>query len=77
MPEILPANVEAVKVWGECRTQVIVGVGGLIDINTLAIKMTMDLYGVRDQKTCMEKVRAMFDEYRTALKEQEDAKPKD
>jgi hypothetical protein len=74
----LPGNVEAVKVWGESRTQVLVGVGGLIDINTLAIKMTMDLYEVRDQKTCMEKVRLMFDEYAAAIREKDaNAKPED
>lgn len=71
---------EAVKVWKECRTQVIAGFGGIIDINILAVKMTMDMHGIRDQRACMEKVRLMFDEYRSAIEEKEErenAKSKD
>lgn len=72
----MPGNVEAVKVWAECRTQVIAGVGGIIDINILAVKVVMDLHGVKDQRKCMEKVRMMFDEYREAMEEKKDAESK-
>jgi hypothetical protein len=70
----MPGNAEAVKIWDRSRTQVIAGVGGVIDINVLAVKMLMDLYGVRDQRTCLEKVRILFSEYLATLKEREDAK---
>lgn len=76
VPDVLPGNVEAVKVWAECRTQVIAGIGGVIDIDIMTVKMVMDLFGVKNQKACLEKVRLMFDEYKDAMKEKEGAKSK-
>lgn len=72
LPEILPANREAVTIWGETRTQVIAGMGGIIDINILAVKMVMDMHGIRNQRDCMERVRVMFDEYRAAIEEKQE-----
>lgn len=76
VPDVMEANREAVQVWAECRTQVIAGFNGIIDINLLTVKMVMDLFGIKSQRDCMERVRVMFDEYRMALEEnQENAKP--
>ncbi|OPY78293.1 MAG: hypothetical protein A4E65_02316 [Syntrophorhabdus sp. PtaU1.Bin153] len=56
-------NRDAVAVWGECKTQLIVGFGGAIDINLLAVKMIMDLYKITNQQDCLWRVRVMSDEY--------------
>ena len=59
-------------VFQVCANQVIAGPGGVIDINLLAVKMAMDLYGVADQPACMDKVRIMFAEYVAAAREKTD-----
>lgn len=73
----MPGNVEAVRIWFKCRKQVIPGMGGPIDINDLAVKMHMDLYGVRDQRTCLEKVKILSEAYWSVVMERERAKSKD
>jgi len=71
-PEISPEDAEAVMIFQVCASQVITGPGGAIDVNLLAVKMAMDLYGVADQPACMDKVRIMFSEYMAAAREKTD-----
>ena len=43
------------------RNQVITaGMGQVIDISIPAIKIVMDLWGIHDQKKCLNKVRSAF-----------------
>lgn len=77
VPDVMPGNAEAVRIWGRCRKQVIPGMNGPIDINVLAVTKIMDLYGVKNQKRCLEKVRILSDEYWAVVMEREHAKSKD
>lgn len=44
-----------------CRGQVITaGMGGVIDINILAIEAAMRIYGIRNQSDCLEKTMHIF-----------------
>ena len=44
-----------------CRNQVITeGMGERVDINLQTVKTVMDLYGVKNQRECMEKVTKTF-----------------
>lgn len=76
-PEIAEADREAATIFQVCANQVIAGVGGVIDINLLTVKMIMDLYGIADQVACMDKVRLMFAEYSAALRDKEENTPED
>ena len=60
--DLMPENEEAARVFQRVRGQVIaVGMEGkVIDLNYPAVKMVMDLYGVKNQKDCFEKVVRVF-----------------
>ncbi len=46
-----------------CRRQIItVGQGQQIDLSIPAVKIVMDLLGVVDQRTCLQRVRALWHE---------------
>jgi hypothetical protein len=36
--------------------------GGAVDMNILSIKTVMDLYGIENQRDCMERVLFIFNE---------------
>jgi hypothetical protein len=68
---LLPENKEAMQVYTTARNQVIMtGMGQAIDISIPAVKIVMDLYNVKDQLRCLNKVRAAF---YSALKREQDA----
>jgi len=47
------------------RRQVItVGAGQVADLSIPAVKIVMDLYRVRDQKACLNRVRRLFHHFR-------------
>ena len=59
--ELMEENAEAAQVYMLTRRQVItVGPGEPVDISIPAVKIAMDLYGVRDQKACLNRVRRVF-----------------
>ncbi|EHJ49492.1 hypothetical protein DFW101_3496 [Solidesulfovibrio carbinoliphilus subsp. oakridgensis] len=58
-PDIAPGNVEAYGIWSRCRGQLILGFGGAVDINVVAVKTIMDLEEVEDQRECMAKVQTL------------------
>ena len=54
-------NQDAGTVYIMCRNQVITaGMGEVIDINVQTVKTVMDLYGVKNQRECVEKVTKTF-----------------
>jgi hypothetical protein len=54
-------NEEVSKVFTITRRQVItVGMGQVADISIPAVKIAMDLYGVKDQLGCLNRVRKLF-----------------
>jgi len=60
--------VDAVKVYFLAQNQLIVSMGQIIDLNVNAIKTIMDLYEVRDQRRCLEKVMELFNYFRKESK---------
>lgn len=61
---LLPGNVDAAEIYSRVRNQVITYFDGqrtkVMDLNYLAVKMMMDLYGVGSQKECFERVVSVF-----------------
>lgn len=59
---LLIENEEALKVYLASKDQLIIAqmTGKIIDIDNKAIKVAMDIYKVKDQARCFDKVRAMF-----------------
>jgi hypothetical protein len=59
--DLLGENYEAAEIYIMCRNQVITaGMGEIVDINLQTVKTVMDLYGVKNQRECMEKVSKTF-----------------
>jgi predicted transcriptional regulator len=56
----MPENEDVARVYMATRRQVIIGGNRVIDINIMAIKTMMDLYEVKNQAECMERVRGLF-----------------
>lgn len=57
----MPENAEAANIFMLTKNQVITaGMGSVIDINIQAVKIMMDLYEIRNQRDCMDKVRTLF-----------------
>jgi hypothetical protein len=65
----MPENREAAEVYYMTRNQIITaGMRQVIDISIPAVKIVMDLLGVRDQKTCIMKVRRAFHHFKPEAK---------
>lgn len=60
--ELLEENEEAGPIYEATKTQVIATGFAVIDINFLAVKGMMELYGVKNQKRCWEKVHWLWHE---------------
>lgn len=58
---LMPENADAARIYPIVRNQVITVGEHVIDINILAVKAVMDMYGIEDQRTCLKKIRAVFD----------------
>lgn len=56
-PALLPANATAVEVYSRCSGQLIMGPGGAVDINVLAVLEIMELYETPDPEETLEKVQ--------------------
>lgn len=64
-PVLLSGNQEAVDVYLMSRGQVITaGMGSVVDISFPAVKVAMDLLGVKDQLGCFKKVHHLFHEFK-------------
>ncbi len=62
--DLIEENKEAAQVYMMTRGQYITaGEGNTpVDISILAVKAVMDIYGVKDQKECLGKVRYLWHE---------------
>ena len=60
--ELAAENEMDAQVYMMTRRQVVtVGMSGqIVDISIPAVKIAMDLYGVKDQMTCLNRVRKLF-----------------
>lgn len=56
-PGVLPGNREAVDVYMRCQDQLIMGFGGPVGIKVEAVMAVMGLWGVKDQRGCLDKVQ--------------------
>jgi len=65
MPEVAPEDQEIVRVYQHVQGQVIAGSDKRMHLNYMAVKMVMDLYGIRDQKRCFEQVVKLFKHFDT------------
>jgi hypothetical protein len=52
----LPENEEAERIYMTVQDQYIVGMGGAVALNQMAIHKAMELYEIQDKRTCFEKV---------------------
>jgi hypothetical protein len=58
-------NDDALAMYRFCSGQLIIApMGGAIDINILAVKAVMDLYGIKEQTDCLERVLFIFRQIR-------------
>ena len=59
--DLMEENADVATIYMLTRRQVItVGAGQVADLSIPAVKIAMDLYGVRDQKACLNRVRRLF-----------------
>ena len=59
----MPENADAFKVFFLIRYQLIVSMGGVIDVNHLAIEAAIAREGIRDIRSCFNKVLKICREY--------------
>ena len=58
------------KVYMMARRQVVTaGMGQIVDISIPAVKIAMDLHGVKDQIACLNRVRKLFHHFLEAKNE--------
>ena len=58
---LLAENEEAALIYMTVRRQYVTGeYGRVVDLSIQAVKIVMDLYGVQDQRRCLEKVLKTF-----------------
>ena len=62
--DISDENYEIARVYLAARTHWITNGKEIIDIDIRAVKVAMDIYGVKNQKNCYERVRNLFNEMR-------------
>jgi hypothetical protein len=53
-------NEEIAEVYFQVRSQVIATYGQVIGLSIPAVKIVMDLYGIKDQKTCLTRIMKTF-----------------
>ncbi|AGW13813.1 DUF1799 domain-containing protein [Megalodesulfovibrio gigas] len=60
-PDVLPENTLAVDVYRRCSGQLIMGMGGAVDINLLAVKCVLDMLHIEESAhlELMEEVQLM------------------
>jgi len=69
VPDSLPENEDAHRIFWAVRKQYIMSWNGPIDINHEAIHKAMDLYEIKDKKDCFEKVTAIAEHIITMMRE--------
>ncbi len=61
MEELFEENVDPIKVYFAVNNQVIIAGDKVIGIDVNAIKNVMEIYKVKNQESCFDKVRKLFD----------------
>lgn len=56
IPELLSENTDAEQIYLTVQDQLIVGMGGAIALNQIAIHKAMDLFEIEYKRDCFEKV---------------------
>lgn len=56
LPELMPENADAWKIYATISGQLIMAQSGPIDINHLAIHKAMELYEIGNKRVCFEQV---------------------
>lgn len=56
LPECLPENEDAERIYFIVQDQYILGMGGAVAVNQMAIHAAMELYDVTYRRDCFEKV---------------------
>lgn len=56
LPELMPENIEAWRIYSVISGQLIVGPAGPIDIDQNALHKAMELYDIEDKRDCFERV---------------------
>lgn len=76
MPPILPENRDAIEVYTKVRGQHIMGFGGPVDINIVAVKTIMDLYNIENQRVVLEKVHKAYNHIWSRIRTEQEAESK-
>jgi len=59
--DLMEENIEIEKIYLLTRNQVITGMNGqILDIDIKAIKVAMDIYEIKNQPDCLDRVRRLF-----------------
>ena len=56
LPELMPENIEAWRIYSVISGQLIMGASGPMDINQNALHKAMELYEVENKRDCFERV---------------------
>lgn len=72
MPILHPDNQEVIEVYTRVMDQHIMGFGGPIALNLLAVDAVMDMIGVTDKKRVFERVRFIYNFMLKKQREQEE-----
>ena len=55
----IPENVQAISLFRRVQYQLIMGMGGPVDVSHEAMHRAMDLYDIEDRKRCFTKMLAL------------------
>ena len=58
LPALLPENEDAFRVYRQCCSQYILGMGGPVDVNHLAVWKYIEMYEIESPLECFETVIA-------------------
>ena len=61
MPEVMPENMDVLRVFLTVKDQHIMGAGGPIALNLEPVFRLMDLLSIKDQERCLGLVKKMYD----------------
>lgn len=59
LPEMMPENLDAWKIYMIVSGQLIMGPGGPVDLDHNAIHHAMNLYGIENKRDCFERVMTL------------------
>ena len=74
--ELQVENESAATIYLLTRRQYVTAENGrIVDISIPAVKIAMDLYGIKDQRECLSKVQRLFYHFMGAKSESEQLEP--